>query len=151
MKTTILNVLLGFIIILFAFQSCEDDENETKISSFTSSESHNTGQNCMNCHKEGGSGEGVFTTAGTVYQSNQTTTYPGATVKLYTEPDGGGTLIATIAADQRGNFYTTQSINFANGLYVQVEGLGTKNMLTSITTGACNSCHGNQIDPIWTE
>ena len=152
MKTTILNVLLGLTVILFAFQSCEDDENETKISSYTSSESHNTGQNCMNCHKEGGSGEGVFTAAGTIYQSDQSTTYPGATVKLYSEANGGGTLIANIAVDQKGNFYTTQQIAFGNGLYVQVEGnSGTKNMVSSITTGACNSCHGSNVDPVWVE
>ncbi|PLX13804.1 MAG: hypothetical protein C0597_11005 [Marinilabiliales bacterium] len=153
MKKNIVSLILGSMIILFALQSCEDEnENETKISSYNSSESHNTGQDCMSCHKEGGSGEGVFTVAGTVYQSNQTTTYPEATVKLYSEANGTETLFASIEVDQRGNFYTTQQIAFGDGLYARVDGSsGTKYMVSSLTTGACSSCHGNSTDPIWVE
>jgi hypothetical protein len=53
--------------------------------------------------------------------------------------------------DAFGNFYTTENIDFGNGLYASVEGnSSTKNMVSSITTGQCNSCHGISTDKIWT-
>ncbi len=66
-------VLLASVFIIS--QACEENENEgenkSKISSFNSTESHNTGQNCMECHIAGGDGEGWFTAAGTVYDSTK--------------------------------------------------------------------------------
>lgn len=152
MKNRFLGILLVFLTVAFVFQSCEDEENETKISSYNSSESHNAGQNCMSCHTGGGSEEGVFTVAGTVYNNTLTSVFSGATVKLYSGSNGTGELIATIQVDENGNFYTTQAINFGTGLYATVEGnSATKNMISSLTTGACNSCHGVSVDRIWTE
>jgi len=162
MKKQSLLALSMLFAIFLVLQSCSkendlskdgDNENngETKISSYSSSESHNMGENCMNCHISGGEGEGYFTAAGTVYDNNQNSTYPNATVKLYSEPNGGGSLIATLQVDKKGNFYTTQSINFGNGLYVSVEGNNsTKTMGSSITMGKCNSCHGVTTEKVWT-
>jgi mono/diheme cytochrome c family protein len=152
MKKNVLTILLGAAIALVAFQSCEDEENETKISSYNSDESHKAGQNCMICHVSGGDGEGWFTVAGTVYESELTSVLPNATVKLYTEANGAGDLIATVEVDGKGNFYTTKVIDFGTGLYTLVEGnTTTKNMYSKITSGKCNSCHGVSIDRIWTE
>ena len=138
------------------FDSCnkDDDENEgneTKISSHNDDESHNMGQNCMNCHHSGGDGEGWFILAGTAYDSLKTSTYPNVTVKLYTGPNGTGDLKHTIKGDAKGNFYTTETIDFSSGLYPAVTGAnGTKFMSTPTTSGACNSCHGASTDKIWT-
>jgi hypothetical protein len=145
-------VLIAAISGSFVFLSCEkeDHENETKISSFDSTESHKAGQDCMICHKSGGSGEGWFTVAGTLYDSTKMVPFPNANIKLFTGPDGTGTLKMTIQVDGRGNFYTTESIDFEDGLYTLAEGrLGAQNMHTSFTSGACNSCHGNSTDRIW--
>jgi len=141
------------LLIMVVLLSCEKENgNETKISTYNSSDSHNTGQNCMNCHTSGGEGEGVFEVAGTVYDSQKTNTYPNATVRLYSGPDGTGDLIATIQVDQLGNFYSTEGINFGSGLFVSVQGeTQTRYMPTSLTTGACNSCHGSSVGRIWTE
>ena len=137
---------------LIAFQSCEDEGNETKISSYNSVENHKTGQDCMICHVSGGGGEGWFTVAGTVYNSWLTSVLPNATVILYTEANGTGDLVATIEVDEKGNFYTTKVIDFGTGLYTLVEGnTTTKIMCSSITSGKCNSCHGVSIDRIWVE
>ena len=105
----------------------------------------------MNCHKQGGSGEGWFNVAGTVYKSDLSTTNPNNTVYLYTGPNGTGTLKATIEGDAKGNFHTTESIDFGNGLYPVVKNSNndTQYMSTSITQGACNSCHGVTEDKIW--
>jgi hypothetical protein len=131
--------------------SCEK-ENETKISKYNSDDSHNAGLNCMTCHTKGGEGEGWFEVAGTVYESNRTTTYPNATVRFYTGPNGTGDLKYTIQVDGLGNFYTTEGISFGGGLYVSVEGdQQVKHMPSAVTTGACNSCHGGQTGKIWTE
>ena len=69
--------------------------------------SHNAGQDCMSCHKTGGTGRGVFTVAGTVYRSGggaQT----AATVMIY--PQGSTTAQATMTVDGLGNFWTTQTV-----------------------------------------
>ncbi|MCK5066673.1 MAG: hypothetical protein KAR16_04520 [Bacteroidales bacterium] len=152
MNISIRNILPVAIIAVFAIHSCEENENEneTKISSYNSTESHKAGQNCMTCHKSGGSGEGWFTVAGTVYDSTKAATFPNATVRLFTGPEGTGNLIMDIEVDGNGNFYTTESIDFGNGLYTLVEGnLITKHMNSVISTGQCSSCHGVSTDRVW--
>jgi len=156
-KITIISLLV--LAVIGTMQSCKKEKgtenvekNETKVSTNGDNNSHNTGQNCMSCHKQGGSGEGWFTVAGSVYDSLKTSAYPNSTVKLYTGPNGTGTLKYTIPADGLGNFYTTASIDFAGGLYPSIQGsLVTKYMSSTITTGQCNSCHGVSTDKLWTK
>lgn len=138
--------------MIVIFQSCEKVNNETKISANNRSESHNMGQNCMNCHKSGGKGEGWFQLAGTVYDTNFINTQPNTTVKLYTAPNGQGTLKHSIQVDALGNFYTTETIDFSAGLYPTVIGKTiTKHMSSKVLSGQCNSCHGVTTDKIWTK
>ena len=136
-----------FILII---TSCEKEENETLISSHNSNESHNMGQDCMECHKKGGGGEGWFVIAGTVYDSLKQNTIPNTTIELRSEPNGAGTLKYTLLGDSKGNFYTTENIDFGNGLYTLVKSSQSiKFMNGSITAGQCNSCHGKSTDRIW--
>jgi hypothetical protein len=149
--TTLLIALGGFFM---TFQSCEkegDEGNETKISRHFSSESHNEGQNCMSCHVSGGSGEGWFNVAGTVYDTNKTIINPNSTIKLYTGTGGTGTLKATVEVDARGNFYTTETVSFGDGLYVVVISAAgnQKHMLSKVSSGQCSSCHGVTTDNVW--
>ena len=150
MKLTysIFSLIISLIIVL---QACEKEGgNKTNISQLNSKKSHNMGQNCMNCHKNGGEGEGWFLAAGTVYDSLKTTTYPNTTVKLFTGPNGTGTLKHTLQVDGLGNFYTTETIDFGSGLYPAVVGKNsTKYMSSSTTNGQCNSCHGSSTDKIF--
>lgn len=143
-------ILMLCILIFSVLVSCEkeDDENgenKNMSSSFNENESHNSGQNCMNCHNSGGKGEGAFTIGGTVYNASKSAVYPGATVKLYTGTNGTGTLVKTIEVDGKGNFYTTAAIDYGNGLYVTVTGTSgnVSSMNSSVITGQCNSCHGS--------
>ena len=151
MKLATLLVILLILPLSVFFQSCEEEnENETLISANGSNESHNMGQNCMNCHKQGGSGEGWFNVAGTVYNSSQTTTYPNIMIKMYTGASGTGTLRYTIQVDALGNFYTTEDIDFGDDLYPVVQGnSGSEYMISSVSNGQCNSCHGVSTDKIW--
>ncbi len=155
MKIKLSTSLIVTFSLFIIFQSCNkeiENNNETKISSQGTDNGHNMGQNCMNCHKPGGAGEGVFTIAGTVYDSLKTNTFPDATVKLYSGPNGTGTLKYTIMANASGNFYTTQNLDFGIGLYPSVQGPKTTMFMpTAITTGQCNSCHGVSADKIWTK
>jgi hypothetical protein len=159
-KTRNLLTIAVLLFMLLGWASCTKEDNdtdfenntensgETKMSSYNSDESHNAGQNCMTCHISGKQGEGWFTTAGTVYNS-QNSPYPNATVKLFTGPDGSGSLKASIPVDKKGNFYTTQNIDFGSGLYVVVEGANSKrSMSSSISTGQCNKCHGSSTGKI---
>lgn len=147
-------IFLTMMISTFIlFESCEKEENEGNeqmTSSFNETESHKMGQNCMNCHIQGGDGEGWFVVAGTVYDSLKTSTLPNSTVKLYSGPNGTGNVVAIIEVDGLGNFYYTNSINFGDGLYTSAKGNTTTiHMNTPITTGNCNSCHGASVDRIW--
>lgn len=155
MKLKFITHLSIFMISVLLLQSCQKDdeggESEQKVSTHNEKESHNMGINCMNCHKSGGSGEGIFNIAGTVYNDLKTGTYANATVKLFTEPNETGLLKYTVQVDAFGNFYTTENIDFGTGLYPSIEGnSSTTNMASSITTGQCNSCHGISTDRIWT-
>lgn len=117
--------------------------------------SHNMGMNCMSCHNPGGSGsgKGVWQVGGTAYNQAGTTTTPNVVVKFYTGPNGTGTLKYTLNADSKGNFYSVGPVDFTGGLYPAVVGAtSTKYMGSSITNGACNSCHtgGTGTARIWT-
>lgn len=149
MKQIIYSSLL-ILLVAAITQSCNKNENERNVSSNGANKSHNMGQNCMNCHKSGGPGEGIFNVAGTLYDSLQTSTYPNANIQLYTGPNGTGTLKYTIQADAKGNFFTTDAIDFGSGLYPAAVGsLGTHYMGSAITMGQCSSCHGVSTGKIW--
>lgn len=145
----------GFLIIfslMIILQSCQKEgENETKISSNGAKVSHQMGENCMDCHKQGGTGEGWFKIAGTIYDITKTSTYPNATVKLYTGVNGTGTLKYTIQVDALGNFYSTENVDFGTGLYPSVQGGTTKKYMSLVVTfGQCNNCHQVSLGRIWT-
>ncbi len=132
--------------------SGNEGENEVSYSTHNSTESKDMSNNCLTCHYQGGSGEGVFTTGGTIYDSTQTTTFANATLYFYTDANGQGTLVDSLEVDAYGHFYTTQEIDFTQGLYPVVEGTnGFRNYMPSSTpTGACYSCHGTSTAPkIW--
>ena len=137
-------------VILMLTQGCEKN-NETIISNYNGDESHNMGENCMECHKTSGKGEGVFKVAGTVYDSLLITTRKNGTVRLYSGPDLSRSLIATIEVDGKGNFFTTESIDFIDEVYVSITGSSgdRHDMISSISSGQCNSCHGVTTDKIW--
>jgi len=130
-------------ILAIVYVSCNHAKELTvNNSTFNSSRSHNMGQNCMSCHKKGGQGEGWYTAAGTAYHTNNSTAQ-NVLVKLYTLPNGAGNLVKEIPGDLLGNFYTTDIMSFATGLYPVVENNGVKSyMSSSISSGSCNSCHG---------
>ncbi|MFN8310894.1 MAG: hypothetical protein U0T73_13110 [Chitinophagales bacterium] len=140
-----LTVLVAAMLMM-VIQSCEKhgDCSVSNVGGHGKSESHNMGQNCMSCHKSGGQGKGCFQLAGTIYNNAGSGTYANATVKLYTQPNGAGTLVATVDGDSKGNAYTTDNINFGSGLYpVVVNAAGQSMYMSSTTTnGSCNSCHG---------
>jgi hypothetical protein len=142
-KSIVLTAVLSLVPLLM-LTGCENEneENETVISSYGDTESHRTGNNCMSCHTSGGSGEGRFTVAGTVYQTDGTTPYPNTTVRLYTGAAGSGNLVVTVEVDGNGNFYTTEAVDWGTGLYPTVSSNNeTRSMTSIVTTGACNSCH----------
>lgn len=141
-------ICLGLMGLFFLFFACEKGEDEINISSHNSTESHKNGNNCMNCHKSGGRGEGWFTLAGTVSSSAGNSVYSITAVKLYKGPINEGNVAEIVEVDGNGNFYTTEAIDFADGLYVAIDGNQEVGMSSKITTGACNSCHGSTTDAL---
>lgn len=104
----------------------------------------------MQCHTSGGEGESCFKVAGSVYDQALSSPMTNAVIRLYTQPNGQGTLKYTIYGDAKGNFHSTEDID-PTGLYPAVSGpTGTQYMGSSLSTGACNSCHNNSTDKIWT-
>ncbi|MDZ7604568.1 MAG: hypothetical protein U5K79_03050 [Cyclobacteriaceae bacterium] len=146
------SIITMFAMIAGLIACSEENEDEQLVSINGSTESHKAGEACMNCHKSGGSGEGIFVVGGTIYNSGKTAVYPNATIRLYTGPNATGSLKSMIEVDGKGNFYTTESTDFGTGLYVAVEGnSGTNHMISMITNGNCNQCHDATSNRIWTE
>ncbi len=101
----------------------------------------------MSCHKAGRPGKSCFTIGGSVLDEARGKIHKNPVIKLYTEPKGGGKLVATISGDKMGNFYSTESIDFSMGLYptlIGTQGVAEpiKHMAHPVFRGNCNSCHG---------
>jgi hypothetical protein len=138
-------ISMSFILMLLMFVYCKKDtENSGEDVSYGSS--HNTGRNCLSCHSS-------FKLAGSVYNKALTSAYAGAKVKITSQANGAGTVLAALTSDNNGNFYTSSSLSFVSGVFISIEGSsGTvKYMESSVTSGACNSCHGSSITKAWIE
>lgn len=145
----------GIILVAITLHSCAKDSTRVIVNSSTSHKSHNLGENCMNCHKSGTEAAnegGVFTIAGSVYDTSLTKAYTDATVNMYTGPGGTGILKYSIPVDKKGNFYATGGVSFGTGLYPSVQGVtSVHHMGSPVMTGACNSCHNVSTGKIWAE
>ena len=97
--------------------------------------SHNAGRDCLQCHG--------FSVAGTVYRDDGVTPYPGATVRLTSEPAGGGEVLMSLVTDRSGNFHTGEAVDWSRGPHTDVTGgTGTlRAMQEPLRRGACNACH----------
>jgi cytochrome c553 len=153
-----LNGILGLVFVGATFalslNSCKGTFacHEDNISAAGADDSHNMGQNCMQCHQAKGEGEGCFIAAGTVYGMDMISPVSSGKVDFYTGPNETGTLKQTIMIDSKGNFYSTAKFS-PEGLYPVVTGpTGNKKMMgSSLSTGACNSCHGSSTDKLWVD
>lgn len=142
---------MALAAMFIVFQACDDDDDdnegncgETNISERFSNDSHNNGQNCFTCHNASGPGEGCFKVAGSLYDTTGNVPRGNGTIKLTTGFQGTGDVVATIEVDAKGNFHTTNDIDWGlDGLHVQVVSANgnTYNMATRISEGSCNSCH----------
>ncbi len=142
--------LLLLLATLLLFTSCKKENNETLISKNGQNESHQQGNNCMKCHTSGGKGEGYFVVAGTVYSLNLQATLPNGLILFFSGPNGSGTLLKTIETDQLGNFYSTEDFDFSAGVYTAAAGNDTTIYMNArVTTGQCNSCHGQSTEMIY--
>lgn len=113
--------------------------------------SHNAGQDCLSCHKIGGSGasKAIFTLAGTVYKTGGAA-QTQATLKLFIHATN--TLSISLKTDSLGNFYTTNAVTglfvaggpFVTGVDVAIDGpvASDTRMSGLVTNGSCNACHG---------
>ena len=125
--------------LVFLAPGCEDDDDDL-VSRFGDDESHRSGQDCQQCHREGGSGEGVVTVAGTVYRAAGGTPLPGALVEI--RDAEGAAVVVELQVDARGNFYTTRAVNWGEGRTIVVrdeQNSATKPFLLDV--GDCNRCH----------
>lgn len=124
--------------------ACEDDDTKLLESRNGDVGSHNAGANCSECHNS--NQVTVFSVSGTVFQDDLRNTAPNGKIMLYSEADGSGSLIKTIEVDANGNFYTTAGIDFTQPVYPVAESAqgAAMYMPQTATSGACNSCHGDQ-------
>lgn len=143
------NISIFSLFLIFFCFSCEL-ENENTLSQ-VDEDSHNSGNDCLLCHKSQGNGEGIFSIAGTVYDSLKQSVYTNARVYVYNGPNTSGVLLFSIPVDQSGNFYTSTKVDFTKDIYVGVKSNnGTMLYMNSkLTAGNCNSCHGKATDYIW--
>lgn len=140
-KVFIILMLCAFVV---ACEKFRPSDPATSISRLGGTKSHNNGQNCMNCHYQGGGGPGWFTLAGSVFGN-----FEGATIELYSDFTTTE-LVKVIQVDALGNAYTTEPINYtADGLVVGVrDANGDINFMgDKLFHGQCNLCHGTVIEP----
>jgi len=144
--------LLVFSLIVIGISSCshyDDIQKNAKESIAGEDESHNSGQNCMNCHNASSSSEalqegGWWNIAGTAFKSSGSYAKEGS-VELWTGPNRTGSLLYKLAIDDLGNFYTGKIVDFKGGVFpvlIDKNGNLNKAMQSSTLNGACNSCHG---------
>lgn len=151
LKRQILYLMIWGVAATGIFSCGKTKPSITLVSANGLNTSHNPSTNCTNCHIAGGTASSYFTTAGTIYDSFQVNLYPNTTIRFYTQPNGGGDLKYTLKGDAKGNFYTTDDMDFSDGLYVSVQGINAaKHMSTPVYVGQCNSCHNKKItSQIW--
>ena len=137
----------SILVLVLIVGSCEKDENEVMNSRANDTESHRHGENCMECHIDGGKGEGIFTVAGSLYAEDLITPFTSGKVELYGDPVTG--IVRSLEVDGRGNFYTTEPIDFSGGLHTRVVGDTILEMKGLITQGGCNGCHGSSAPRLW--
>ena len=150
-------------IACVALAACEGGEPEPFVrdpalddaqltSAAGTSESHENGTNCMECHSAATdsaetAGPGLFSVGVSLWTGSveQLSPLVGATIQLRTEPFGAGELIAEYISDDLGNAYTTDDIDFyAAALFPHVvhpNGEASLSMPFPTESGACNMCH----------
>ncbi|MBH30749.1 MAG: hypothetical protein CMG71_02020 [Candidatus Marinimicrobia bacterium] len=132
---------------------------ETRISKIGGLISHNTGQDCIECHSLEGAGSGVYTVAGSIFHVDQETPFPNILVKLFPNKSRTGNPVAVLEVDGLGNFYTTEDI-LPEGKGDGEVGMLYPSVVTddnqidmpiafSTSMGGCNSCHGVTIPRIF--
>ena len=133
----IVYMLLFFTATLVS--SCDKafvPENETTISNSTKDESHHFGKNCMDCHHSAGPGEGWFTLAGSVSGSSNVTS-----IELFYDTIASAN--HKVEVDKKGNFYTTNEIDYSTPYFVGIRSNNIiKYMKSKISVGQCSLCHG---------
>lgn len=144
-KLTLLLFIMAMIIV-----SCShyDELNKNGKESITgSTESHNSGKNCMTCHNQSGneavSEGGWWNIAGTAYNNGAIAN--NGFIELWTQPNQKGKRIYQLPIDAKGNFYTAKIVNFEGGFYpvlLDKDKNPIDSMNTKINTGNCSSCHG---------
>lgn len=143
---------LFFILIAFSLVTagCDDDGTKTLISAYGKTKSHNAGDDCLDCHTKGGEGKGRFNAAGTVYEADLISPFPNTTVHVWSEPEATGDSITVIEVDGKGNFYTTEAIDWTGGRFLTVTSdTDTMHMTLPTTLGSCNGCHGASVARIF--
>lgn len=144
MKLPLKTFITSAIVLgIFACERFVIPENDTQISEFDDDESHYTGKNCMDCHYSAGRGEGWFTAAG-----SSSGNYSRATIELFRL--NATTPFKAIAFDALGNAFTTEPIEFENGIQAGIRSsTGTLKMMPQVIhTGQCNLCHGATEKPL---
>jgi len=140
-------LILALVVATFVVSAFTIVEEPQVTSKPNIKKSHEFGNDCMSCHKQGGTAKSIFMVSGSVLDEARAKIYKNPAIKLYTERKGQGELVATILGDALGNFYSTENIDFSIGLYPTLIGTDgaaepIKHMSRPIFSGSCNSCHG---------
>lgn len=142
-------IIATLVVFLFQCSHYDDLQRNGKESKNGSTESHNFGQDCMDCHNDPGSEAvkegGWFHIAGSIYDEDETTPYTNARVELWSQPNGEGTKYYELEVDAYGNFYTEKVIDYNHTCYpivVDLESGDYEAMEPAFNSGGCNGCHG---------
>lgn len=124
------------LFLLFSLTSCGGDEESA--SGGGNNEFMRPGEDCSQCHSEGGSAK-VFTVSGTVFTSSSSSEGADKATVVITDDDGEVTNLTTNSA---GNFFSTKAFSFPVRVSVKSSSGGERSMGSAATKSGCNSCHG---------
>ncbi|MES2725780.1 MAG: hypothetical protein V4643_01670 [Bacteroidota bacterium] len=140
-----IKIVLPVLILLFIACSHYDSLQKNGVESSANKSSHNSGQDCMRCHnddKHEASFYAWWNVAGTIFKGSGALNTE-ARIELWSEPNGKGFRILSLATDKDANFYSEKIIKFNGGCYpIAISGVDTVAMSQSFNGGGCNSCHG---------
>lgn len=142
MRKKYLFILSLLPILLF---NCDIGKNNSDIirSVYGSTDSHNAGEDCIECHDKNGDTNIEFSIAGTIYRTNTDQAYPNVLLNLYNSVDIEDIPIETIEVDGKGNFYSNIPIDWQIGYYASITSDYQMRMMNGIVyNGSCNFCHG---------
>lgn len=128
------------IVMLIVLVGCGESSPVSSVSRAGGTNSHHAGENCMQCHSQGGGADSWFQAAGTLI-TKQGDTITSGTVTIHFQD---GSPPVSLEVDSLGSFFTTEELGLPTPIAPIVKDNTTGDaaqMPFTTVSGSCNFCH----------